>query len=58
MKKWYCCELCKADWEKFRIFLKENGIRYEASGCYNLVHIEVYEDPREFEMSENFLYAL
>ena len=58
MKKWYSCELNQADWVKFRSFLKENSIKYEASGCGSLVHIEVYADPREFEMSERFLYNL
>lgn len=58
MKKWYNCELNREEYEKFRVFLKENGIKYEPSGCGNLVHVEMYMDQYEYEITENFLCSL
>ena len=43
MRKWLNCELSKMDWEKARVFLKSNNIRYEASGCGSGIHVEVFE---------------
>lgn len=58
MKKWYACEVSKDDYSKLRVFLKENNIRYEPSACGDLVHVEVFIDAREFEITERFLYSL
>ena len=58
MKKWYACEVSKDDYSKLRVFLKENNIRYEPSACGDLVHVEVFIDSREFEITERFLYSL
>ena len=58
MKKWYACEVKAEDWNKLRVFLKENKIRYEVSACGDLVHVEVFIDSREFEITERFLYSL
>lgn len=41
-RKWVNTELPKADWEKLRKFVKEQGYKYEASGAGNLVHVEMY----------------
>ena len=37
-------ELSPSIAEQFKIFLKKNKIKYEASSCYNLIHFEVLVD--------------
>ena len=54
-KSWKNVELSKGSAESFKQFLKANGIRYEASGCYNLIHFEVLVDDRQTEMCDDFL---
>lgn len=58
MRKWLNCELSKMEWEKARVFLKNNNIRYEASGCGSLVHIEVFVNSGEIQAVNNFLDTL
>ena len=58
MRKWLNVELSKSEWEKTRVFLKENAIKYEASGCGSNVHIEMYVNTEETDMINNFLDSL
>lgn len=58
MRKWLNCELSKSKWEKTKVFLKENGIKYEASGCGALIHIEAFVNSSETTMINNFLDVL
>ena len=58
MRKWLNTELTKSEWEKTRVFLKENAIRYEASGCGSMVHIEIYANAEETDMINSFLDVL
>lgn len=58
MRKWLSTELTKSEWEKTRVFLKENAIKYEASGCSSNVHIEMYVNAEETDMINDFLDAL
>lgn len=58
MRKWLSTELTKSEWEKTRAFLKENAIRYEASGCGSMVHIEMYVSTKEADIINSFLDAL
>lgn len=58
MKKWLNTELNKNEWEKARVFLKENNIKYEASGCGSMVHIEVLVDSKEASEINSFLDTL
>ena len=58
MKHWYNVELNKEDAEKLKAFLKLNGIYYEPSSCYNLIHFEIKVDEAELNMVDKFLEAL
>ena len=58
MKKWYSVEPNKADAEEFKVFLKLNGIYYEPSSCYNLIHFEIKADANEVKKVDNFLENL
>ena len=58
MKSFYNVELNNEDAEKLKAFLKENGIYFEPSACYNLVHFEVKADKMELEKVNEFLKAL
>ena len=40
MKK-VSCELDKNIYEVFRMYLKEMNVNYEASQCYDKIHVEV-----------------
>lgn len=51
-------ELLPAEADKFKVFLRENGIKAESSGCYNLVHFEVYVNEQENKLCNNFLSNL
>lgn len=58
MKTFYSVELNKADAEKLKVFLKENGIYFEPSSCYNLIHFEIKADKEEVEKVNGFLKNL
>ena len=58
MKHFYSVELNKEDAEKLKAFLKENGIYFEPSACYSLIHFEVKVDEAELEKVNGFLENL
>lgn len=58
MKHFYNVELNEKDAEKLKAYLKENGIYFEPSSCYNLIHFEVKVDEAELEMVNKFLAEL
>ena len=58
MKNFYNVELNKEDAEKLKAYLKENGIYFEPSSCYNLIHFEVKVDEKELEKVNGFLEKL
>lgn len=58
MKHFYSVELNKEDAEKLKVYLKENGIYFEPSACYNLIHFEVKVDEAELEKVDGFLENL
>ena len=58
MKHFYSVELNKEDAEKLKVYLKENGIYFEPSSCYNLIHFEVKVDDAELKMVNAFLEDL
>lgn len=41
MKKWFNVELNERDAVKMKAFLTEKGIKFETSGCFELVHFEI-----------------
>lgn len=55
MKNFYSVELNQLDAEKLKEYLKDNGIYFEPSSCYNLIHFEIKVDEAELEMVNNFL---
>lgn len=58
MKHFYNAELNKEDAEKLKVYLKENGIYFEPSACYNLIHFEIKADEAELENINKFLAGL
>ena len=45
MKRWYNIDLLNdTDIIALRMFLRDNGIKYETSGNYNMTHFEIYCD--------------
>ena len=58
MKHFYNVELNKQDAEKLKVYLKENGIYFEPSECYSLIHFEVKVDEAELEKVNKFLAEL
>lgn len=58
MKQFYNVELNKDDAEKLKVFLKANGIYFEPSSCYNLIHFEIEADETELKAINNFLGKL
>lgn len=58
MKHFYNVELNKEDAEKLKAYLKDNGIYFEPSSCYNLIHFEVKVDEAEAEQVNKFLAEL
>lgn len=58
MKHFYSVELNKDDAEKLKVYLKENGIYFEPSSCYNLIHFEVKVDETELKSVNDFLETL
>lgn len=55
MKRWYSVELNKDKAEELKVFLKTNGIYYEPSSCYNLIHFEIKADADESKKVDDFL---
>lgn len=58
MRKFYNVELNKADAEKLKAYLKDNGIYFEPSACYNLVHFEIKMNEAELKMVNDYLEKL
>lgn len=58
MKHFYSVELNKKDAEKLKAYLKDNGIYFEPSSCYNLIHFEIKVDDMELKMVNAFLENL
>lgn len=58
MEKFYSVELDKVSAEKLKAFLKEKGIYFEPSSCYNLVHFEIKLSKDKLQEVEEFLNTL
>lgn len=43
MKKWFNVELNERDTVKMKAFLTERGIKFETSGCFELMHCCKYK---------------
>ena len=58
MRKFYNVELNKVDAEKLKAYLKDNGIYFEPSACYNLIHFEIKVNEAELQMVNDYLGKL
>lgn len=58
MKLYKNVELSKSDAEQLKIFLKNNKIKFEASGAENLVHFEILVNKFEEKKINEFLDTL
>ena len=47
MKCSYWIELPRNKAELYKMFLKALNVKYEASECYNFIHISVYSTPEQ-----------
>ena len=56
--KWYNVELTQKESDLFKVFLMRNRIKFETSGCYNLVHFEVYASQTQADMLNTFLETI
>lgn len=54
-KRWLNTEVTKDEYKKLKKFLVDNGIKHEASGAYNLIHVEVYVDEYEKKKVNDFI---
>lgn len=57
-KRWLNVELTSDEYKKLKKFLVDNNIKHEASGAYNLIHVEVYVDEYERKKIDEFLSTL
>lgn len=57
-KKWLNVELTKDEYKELKKFLVDHDIKHEASGAYNLIHVEVYVDEYERKQIDEFLDSL
>lgn len=57
-RRWLNTEVSQTEYKKLKAFLVQNGIKHEASGAYNLVHVEIYCNDSEREMIDKFIDAL
>lgn len=58
MREFYSVELDKAKAERFKVYLRANGIYFEPSACYNLIHFEVKLNEAELKMVNEYLENL
>ena len=57
--KWYNVELKETQACIFKDFLHNHGIRFESSGCYNLIHFEIFiTNQYDLNSIECFLISL
>lgn len=42
MSKWWNIDLSESDSIKFRQYLLDNNYKFETSGCFELVHFEIF----------------
>lgn len=58
IKKWYSVELDRKNADLFNRYLKDNGIKFEPSEAYNLIHFECYMTFEELYAANRYLDGL
>lgn len=57
--RWFNIELNKISSVIFKDFLRYSGFRFESSGCYDLIHFEIFiTSQKDFDKISNFLIFL
>lgn len=58
--KWYNVELNEKDAVEMKKFLTERGIKFDTSGCFELVHFEILleKDSEDYKAANNKLEQL
>lgn len=56
--KEYNVELTRNEWKLFKAYLNGNGIKYEPSEAYNLIHIVLWCNESDVAKVNNFLGLL
>lgn len=54
-RTWLNTEVTREESETFKDFLEENGIEYEASECYDMIHFEVNVNDYERNAINDFI---
>lgn len=59
MKRWYNIDLLNdADIIALRMFLRDNGIKYETSSNYNMTHFEIYCDAEMANKIDDYINSI
>ncbi len=56
-RQWYNVELLKELADRFRVYLKQIGIKFEPSEAYNLIHFECYMNEKELAAANTWLQS-
>ena len=54
-RKWKSVEVTREIADRLRRFLNVKGIRHETSGCYNLIHFQIFVNETETAKIKRFL---
>lgn len=54
-RKWYGSEVSKTFAEKFKVYLQEQELEYEASEAGRLIHFEVYANEEELKTTNAWI---
>lgn len=57
-KQFYNVALNQEQAKQLNLYLKQNGIYFEPSACYNLVHFEIKMNEAEFKKVNKFIEKL
>lgn len=59
INRWYNIELEQSEAERLHSFLTEELIKHEVSGCFNLLHFEIFiADKYEYELVTEYIRSL
>lgn len=58
LRMWYSVELNEQKADQFNRYLKANGIKFEPSQAYNLIHFECFMTIEELNAANKYLNTL
>ena len=56
-RDWSSCTQSREDAVKLKKYLRDAGIRFEASGCHEMIHFSVFVNEDETEMINDWILA-